>query len=151
MSTFIKYLCVFGMSMLPIVELRGSVPFGVGMDLPLIPVLLVSIFGNMIPVPFIILFIRKIFEWMKKKSQKLGAIAQKLEERAAKKGDVLVKYEMLGLFLLVAIPLPGTGAWTGALVAAMFNLRLKNALPSIFLGVVAAGLIMSIVSWGLFG
>lgn len=138
------------MSMLPVVELRGSVPFGVGMDLPLIPVLIVSILGNMVPVPFIILFIRKIFEWMKKKSQKLGAIANKLEERAAKKGDVLVKYEMLGLFILVAIPLPGTGAWTGALVAAMFNLRIKNALPAIFLGVVAAGLIMSVVSWGLF-
>ena len=151
MSVLLKYLCVFGMSMLPIVELRGSVPFGVGMDLPLIPVLLVSIFGNMIPVPFIILFIRKIFEWMKKKSQKLGSVAQKLEERAAKKGDVLVKYEMLGLFILVAIPLPGTGAWTGALVAAMFNLRLKNALPAILLGVITAGLIMSVLSWGLLG
>lgn len=149
MSAFIKYLCVFGMSMLPIVELRGSVPFGVGMDLPLIPVLIVSIIGNMIPVPFIILFIRKIFDWMKKHSKKLGAIAEKLESRAASKGDVLVKYEMLGLFILVAIPLPGTGAWTGALVAAMFNLRLKNALPTITLGVIAAGLIMSIVSWGL--
>lgn len=151
MSKFIKYLCVLGMSMLPIVELRGSVPFGVGMDLPLIPVLIVSIIGNMIPVPFIILFIRKIFEWMKKKSEKLGAIAKKMEDKAAKKGDILVKYETLGLFILVAIPLPGTGAWTGALVAAMFNLRLKNALPTIFLGVVAAGLIMSVLSWGLFG
>ena len=150
MSVFVKYLCVLGMSMLPIVELRGSVPFGVGMDLPLIPVLIVSIIGNMIPVPFIILFIRKIFEWMKKKSQKLGSIAEKLEARAAKIGDILVKYEMLGLFVLVAIPLPGTGAWTGALVAAMFNLRLKNALPAITLGVVAAGFIMSVVSWGLF-
>ncbi len=138
------------MSMLPIVELRGSVPFGVGMDLPLIPVLIVSIIGNMIPVPFIILFIRKIFEWMKNHSEKLGAIAEKLETRAAAKGDMLVKYETLGLFILVAIPLPGTGAWTGALVAAMFNLRLKNALPAILLGVVAAGLIMSVVSWGLF-
>ena len=149
MSTFVKYLCVFGMSMLPIVELRGSVPFGVGMDLPLIPVLIVSIIGNMIPVPFIILFIRKIFDWMKKHSKKLGAIAEKLESRASAKGDMLVKYEMLGLFILVAIPLPGTGAWTGALVAAMFNLRLKNALPAITLGVITAGLIMSIVSWGL--
>ncbi len=150
MSVFVKYLCVLGMSMLPIVELRGSVPFGVGMDLPLIPVLLVSIVGNMIPVPFIILFIRKIFEWMKKKSERLAGIVHRLEERAAKKGDMLVKYEMLGLFVLVAIPLPGTGAWTGALVAAMFNLRLKNALPVITLGVVAAGFIMSAVSWGLF-
>ena len=150
MSTLLKYLCVFGMSMLPILELRGAVPFGVGMDLPLVPVLLVSILGNMLPVPFIILFIRKIFDWMKKKSEKLGAIAHKMEEKAAKKGDMLVKYETLGLFILVAIPLPGTGAWTGALVAAMFNLRLKNALPAIFVGVVVAGLIMSIVSWGLF-
>lgn len=151
MSILVKYLCVLGMSMLPVVELRGSVPFGVGMGLPLIPVLAVSIVGNMIPVPFIILFIRKIFEWMKKRSAKLEALVHKLEERAAKKGDMLVKYEMLGLFILVAIPLPGTGAWTGALVAAMFNLRLKNALPSITLGVIAAGLIMSAVSWGLFG
>lgn len=149
MSTFVKYLCVFGMSMLPIVELRGSVPFGVGMDLPLIPVLIVSIIGNMIPVPFIILFIRKIFAWMKKHSKKLGALAEKLEARASSKGDMLVKYETLGLFILVAIPLPGTGAWTGALVAAMFDLRLKNALPAITLGVITAGLIMSIVSWGL--
>lgn len=150
MSTLLKFLCVFGVSMLPILELRGAVPFGVGMDLELIPVLIVSIIGNMLPVPFIILFIRKIFDWMKRKSEKLGAIAHKMEEKAAKKGDVLVKYETLGLFILVAIPLPGTGAWTGALVAAMFNLRLKNALPAIFLGVVAAGLVMSIVSWGLF-
>ena len=87
---------------------------------------------------------------MKKHSKKLGALAEKLETRASAKGDMLVKYEMLGLFILVAIPLPGTGAWTGALVAAMFNLRLKNALPTITLGVIAAGLIMSIVSWGLF-
>jgi len=149
MSIFVKYLCVFGMSMLPIVELRGSVPFGVGMGLPLIPVLIVSIIGNMVPVPFIILFIRKIFGWMKTHSKKLGAIAEKLEARASSKGDMLVKYETLGLFILVAIPLPGTGAWTGALVAAMFDLRLKNALPAITLGVITAGLIMSIVSWGL--
>ena len=147
MSTFAKYLCVLGMSVLPIVELRGAVPFGVGaMELPLVPVLIVSIIGNMLPVPFIILFVRKLFEWMKQKSPKLGALAEKLEERGKKKGEMLVKYEALGLFILVAIPLPGTGAWTGALVAAMMDLRLKNAIPMIFLGVVTAGIIMAVFS-----
>ncbi len=147
MSTFVKYLCVLGMSVLPIVELRGAVPFGVGaMELPLVPVLIVSIIGNMLPVPFIILFVRKLFEWMKQKSPKLGALAEKLEERGKKKGEMLVKYEALGLFILVAIPLPGTGAWTGALVAAMMDLRLKNAIPMIFLGVVTAGIIMAVFS-----
>lgn len=128
-------------------ELRGAVPFGVGaMELPLVPVLIVSIIGNMLPVPFIILFVRKLFEWMKQKSPKLGALAEKLEERGKKKGEMLVKYEALGLFILVAIPLPGTGAWTGALVAAMMDLRLKNAIPMIFLGVVTAGIIMAVFS-----
>jgi len=148
MNIFLKYLTVLGMSMLPVLELRGAVPYGVALDLPILPVLAVSIVGNMIPVPFIIIFIRKIFDWMKRKSKRLGDIAHKLESRAAEKGEVLVKYETLGLFILVAIPLPGTGAWTGALVAALFDLRLKNALPAIFVGVIAAGIIMSVISYG---
>ena len=147
MSTFVKYLCVLGMSMLPIVELRGAVPFGMGaMQLPMIPVLIVSIIGNLLPVPFIILFIRRLFEWMKVKSRRLGRLAEKLEARGKSKGAMLVKYEALGLFILVAIPLPGTGAWTGALVAAMMDLRLKNAIPTISLGVIAAGIIMAVFS-----
>ncbi len=148
MSLFLKYLTVLGMAALPVLELRGAVPYGVAMDLPLPAVLAVSILGNMLPVPFIILFIRRIFDWMKTKSCRLCSIAEKLEARAQAKGDILVKYETLGLFVLVAIPLPGTGAWTGSLVAALFNLRMKNALPAIFLGVVTAGLIMSVVSYG---
>lgn len=148
MNLFIKYLCVLGMAALPVVELRGAVPYGVAMDLPLLSVLAVSVIGNMIPVPFIILFIRRIFEWMKTKSERLRSLAEKLEARAHAKGDILVKYETLGLFILVAIPLPGTGAWTGSLVAALFDLRMKNALPAIFFGVVAAGLIMSVLSYG---
>ena len=148
MSIFLKYLSVLGMAALPIVELRGAVPYGVAMDLPLLPVLVVSVIGNMLPVPFIILFIRQIFAWMKKKSAWLRGIAEKLEARAHEKGDVLVKYETLGLFILVAIPLPGTGAWTGSLVAALFDLRMRNAVPAIFFGVVAAGLIMSVISYG---
>ncbi|MBQ4354374.1 MAG: small multi-drug export protein [Clostridia bacterium] len=148
MNTLLKYLTVFGMAMLPVLELRGSVPWGVAQDLPYLAVLFVSIIGNMVPVPFIILFVRRIFAWMRRKSTLLGNIAAKLEKRARDKGSILVKYETLGLFILVAIPLPGTGAWTGALVAALFDLRLKNALPAITGGVVTAGLIMTVLSYG---
>ena len=148
MNLFLKYLSVFGMAALPVLELRGAVPYGVAMDLPLPTVLAVSILGNLFPVPFIILFIRQILAWMKSKSRRLRGIAEKLEARAQAKGDILVKYETLGLFILVAIPLPGTGAWTGSLVAALFDLRMKHALPAIFLGVITAGLIMSVVSYG---
>lgn len=148
MNLLIKYLTVLGMAALPIVELRGSVPWGVANDLPLLPVLCVSIIGNMLPVPIIILFLRKVLTWMKNKSTWLRTIAEKIESRGRLKGDILVKYETLGLFILVAIPLPGTGAWTGSLVAAMFDLRMKNALPAIFFGVVAAGIIMTLLSYG---
>ena len=148
MNLFLKYLSVFGMAALPVLELRGAVPYGVAMDLPLPTVLAVSILGNLLPVPFIILFIRQILAWMKSKSRRLRGIAEKLEARAQAKGDILVKYETLGLFILVAIPLPGTGAWTGSLVAALFDLRMKHALPAIFLDVITAGLIMSVVSYG---
>jgi len=147
MSTFVKYLSVFGMAMLPIVELRGAVPWGVHNELPLLAVLLVSIVGNMVPVPFIIKFIRPVFAWMRKRPR-LAKIVEKMEEKAQNKHEMIVKYQLLGLFILVAIPLPGTGAWTGALVAALFDLRLKNAVPVILAGVVAAGLIMSILTYG---
>lgn len=148
MNLLLKYLSVLGMAALPVVELRGAVPYGVALDLPLLSVLTVSVIGNMLPVPFIMLFIRQIFAWMKTKSRRLRALAEKLEARAQAKGDILVKYETLGLFILVAIPLPGTGAWTGSLVAALFNLRIRHAVPIIFFGVVTAGLIMSVLSYG---
>lgn len=148
MSLLLKYLIVLGMAALPILELRGSVPWGVANDLHLLPVLCVSIIGNMLPVPLIILFLRKVLAWMKRKSTWLRSIAEKIEARGRLKGGILVKYETLGLFLLVAIPLPGTGAWTGSLVAAMFDLRMKNALPAIFLGVVTAGVITTLLSYG---
>lgn len=144
----IKYLMVLGVAALPVLELRGAIPYGVAMDLPIPAVLAVSIIGNMIPVPFIIIFMRRILEWMKKKSVRLRNLATKLEERAKKKGEILVKYELLGLFILVAIPLPGTGAWTGSLIAALFRLRIKYAFPAILGGVIAAGLIMSFLSYG---
>ena len=135
-------------SMVPVVELRGAIPIGVGLDLPLWVAILVSVVGNMIPVPFIILFIRHIFKWMRKVSKTFARIVDKMEEKAEKHKDKVTKYGFWGLFILVAIPLPGTGAWTGALVAAMMDLRLKTALPAIFLGVIGAAIIVSVVTYG---
>lgn len=142
-----KILATFLISMVPIIELRGALPIGVGMGLPPLTALIVSIIGNMVPVPFIIIFIRRILDWMHR-FQTFDRIATKLEAKAAKGGEKIVKYEMFGLFLLVAVPLPGTGAWTGSLVAAFFNLRLKNAVPIIFLGVIAAGIVVFLITYG---
>ena len=97
--------------------------------------------------PFIIIFIRRILDWMHR-FEKFDRIATKMEEKAARGGEKLVKYEMFGLFLLVAVPLPGTGAWTGSLVAAFFDLRLRNAVPVIFAGVVAAGIVVFLITYG---
>ena len=140
-------LCTFFFAMVPIIELRGALPIGVAMGLPPVVALIVSIIGNLVPVPFILLLIRKILNWMHR-FEKFDKIANRLEAKAAKAGDKLVKYEMFGLFLLVAIPLPGTGAWTGSLVAALFDLRMKNALPMIILGVIAAGLLVFFITYG---
>lgn len=148
MNLFQKYLCVLGLSACPILELRAAIPWGVAGELPLIPVLLLSIVGNMIPIPFVVCYVHKLLHWMKGKSAFLGQVAEKLEKRAADKGEMLQKYEMLGLFILVAIPLPGTGAWTGALVAAMFRLTLRRAVPTIFCGVTAAGLLTALITCG---
>lgn len=138
----------FLISMVPVLELRGAIPIGVSMGLDPWKAMVVSILGNMVPVPFIIIFIRKIFGWMKTKSQKLAAWVNKMETRAQNKWEQVHKYELLGLAILVAIPLPGTGAWTGALVAAIMDLRLKHAFPAIFLGVIAAGFIVLGVTSG---
>ena len=143
-----KIIITLFWSMVPVVELRGAIPIGVGLDLPLWIAILVSVVGNMLPVPFIILFIRHIFKWMRKVSKTFARIVDKMEEKAEKHKDKVTKYGFWGLFLLVAIPLPGTGAWTGALVAAMMDLRLKTALPAIFLGVVGTAIIVSVVTYG---
>ena len=147
-TMFGKIVATFLVSMVPIIELRGAIPIGVGYGLDYWIVVLVAIIGNIIPVPFIILFIRKIFELMRKWSKKLDGIVTKLEKRAESKSDVVQKYAFWGLFVLVAIPLPGTGAWTGALVAAMLDMRLKRAFPAIALGVVTAAAIVTFVTYG---
>lgn len=150
MQAFLDHLWVFFISILPVVELRGAIPVGAAMGLPLWSNYLVALIGNFLPVPFILLFIRRILAWMKT-TKRLAKIALWLEEKAQKKSDQVMRYASLGLFLFVAVPLPGTGAWTGALIAALLDMRMKYALPSIFLGVAAAGVIMSLASYGIVG
>lgn len=145
-----KLLMTLLWAMVPVVELRGAIPIGMGMGLDLSTSVVVAIIGNMIPVPFIMLFIRQIFKWMRKVNKTFARVVDRMEEKANKHRDKVTKYGFWGLFILVAIPLPGTGAWTGALVAAVMELRFKTALPAIFLGVVGAAIIVSIVSYGAF-
>ena len=143
---------VFFCSMLPLIELRGSIIIGAGMDLPFLANYVISVIGNIIPVPFILLFIRHILHWMERTPKfKLDKIAHWVMNIANKNKTRVLKYATFGLFLFVAIPLPGTGAWTGALVAAMLDMRFKRAFPTIFLGVMCAGLIMSLAAYGVFG
>lgn len=135
------------LAMMPVVELRGALPWAIarGLD-PWFSYALCVLF-NMVPVPFILLFLNKILAWMET-TKTFAPVARWLKERAHKKSDTYYKYEMLGLFILVAIPLPGTGAWTGALVASVMGLKMRRAIPPIALGVAAAGIIMLTVSLG---
>jgi len=135
-------------SMLPVVELRGAIPLGVSMGLSHWTAMAASIVGNMIPAPFIIIFIRKIFAALRRRSPRLENLVSRLETRAQGKTNQVHRYRFWGLLVLVAIPLPGTGAWTGALVAAMMNMRLRNALPAIFAGVVIAGILITGITYG---
>ncbi|NLB28629.1 MAG: small multi-drug export protein, partial [Clostridiales bacterium] len=121
-----RVLVTFFLSMVPVVELRGGIPAGVLLGLPPLAAACIAIAGNIVPVPFIILFIRYIFDWMKHFGGFPGKIATKLENRANNKSGALARGELIGLTILVAIPLPGTGAWTGALVAAMLGMRMKR-------------------------
>lgn len=150
MTELWNHLYVFLVSMLPILELRAAIPLGAALGLPIYTNYLVSVLGNFLPVPFILLFIRRILEWMKT-TARLSRVALWLEEKAEKHSDKVLRYATFGLFLFVAIPLPGTGAWTGALVAALFRMRMKHALLSILLGVLAAGLVMALASYGVVG
>jgi len=146
LSFFTKSLLTFLLSMVPIIELRGAIPYGILAGLPDWYSIMLSVLGNILPVPFIILFIRKIFEFLRNKSAWLNKLVTKLEKRAEKKSATVQKYAFWGLFFLVAIPLPGTGAWTGSLVAAMLNMRLKKAFPAVALGVVGAAVIMYVLT-----
>ena len=145
-----KSILTFLLSMVPVIELRGALPIATeAYHLNFWYSMVLCIIGNLVPVPFIIIFIKKIFAWMRKVSGKLDALVTKLEKRAENKSDVVQKYAFWGLFILVAIPLPGTGAWTGALVAAMLDMKLRKAFPAIAMGVVGAAVIVAIVTKGI--
>lgn len=155
MSTFWKYATVFFISMVPLIELRGAVPVGIGMGLDFWWVYIISILANMIPVPIIYLFARKVLIWGKDKKytgkfftfclEKGEHGGQKLMKKAGKNGT------FVALMLFVAIPLPGTGAWTGTLAASMLNFGFKRSTFAVLLGVLIAGVLMSLASLGLFG
>ncbi len=151
-ETFLgRTLATFFVSMIPVVELRGAIPLGVGLGLPPWYSMIVAAIGNMVPAPFIVLFIRRVFEWMKSKSERLSRWVDKRIEKTMKRRKVIYNSEILGLILFVAIPLPGTGAWTGSLLAALLNIRLKNALLSILCGVIIAAVIITSLTYGFLG
>ncbi len=142
-------LIAFVISLCPVLELRGGMIAARLLEIDFLKAFLICYTGNMIPIPFILLFIRKIFALMKK-NRHLAKIVEKLEARSDKKKGTMQKYKEWGLLIFVAVPLPGTGGWTGALIAALMDLRFKKCLPIITLGVFIAGLIMSLVTYGIF-
>ena len=136
------------MGMTPVVELRGAIPFGLALGMDPVSCYLAAVIGNCIPIPFIILFIEHVFRIMRKLSPKFGALVDTLEKRADEKSDVVQKYALWGLVILVAIPLPGTGAWTGSLVAALMNIPLRKSGPACVFGVLIAGAVVMAISTG---
>ncbi len=143
-------LVAFIVSLLPVLELRGGLVAAKLMDIDFFKAFAICYIGNILPVPFILLFIRKIFNLLKR-NRKIEEIIEKFEARSLRKADKVKKYRLWGLFIFVAIPLPGTGAWTGALVADLLDIRIKHSLPVIALGVLVAGFIVSCLSYGLLG
>ena len=149
LETVGEELCVFFCSMLPIIELRGAIPLGAGFGLPWWQTYLIAIVGNMLPVPIILLFVKSVLTWMKGcKIKFFNRIANKMFEKAEKNREKIEKYAFWGLTLFVAIPLPATGAWTGTLVAALFDMKFWKSLLSALIGVMVAGVIMTLVSYG---
>ena len=147
-TVFGKLLLTFATAMIPVVELRGAIPVGIAAGLPPAVACAAAILGNLLPVPFIMLLARRVFSWLRD-TRLFGPKIVWLERRAHLKGRIVRKYRLPGLVVLVAIPLPGTGAWTGALVASLLDIRLRNALPAILLGLVVAGGITTAVTLGL--
>lgn len=145
-----KEVVVFIISMIPILELRGGLIVSKLLEVPITTAIPLCIIGNIIPIPFILLFIKQIFKWMKKIKIFRGLV-EKLESKAMGKSDNIRRYEFWGLVLFVGIPLPGTGAWTGSLIAALLDVDFKKAILAELLGIAIATIIMSIFSYGLLG
>lgn len=150
----LNYLIVFLISMVPLIELRGAIPYAIGMGLPIVPSYIIAIIGNMIPVPIIYLFARKVLIWGKDKPY-IGKFFTFCLEKGEKGGKKLQEKAGRGLFLalllFVGIPLPGTGAWTGTLAASLLDMDFKSSVIAVMLGVILAGIIMGIASAGVFG
>ena len=144
-----KFLLTLLVSMVPVVELRFGIPFGIcTLWLPEWAAFLSAVLGNLIPVPFIIVYIRRIFQWLRRHIPRLNSLVDKLERKAHLKGQKVTKYKYLGLAIFVAVPLPGTGAWTGSLAAAFLDMPLRRAIPSVVAGVLVAGLIITLLTSG---
>lgn len=134
-------------SCIPFIELKLAIPLGLRLGMPWYESFLISFVSNCIPIPFVILLTRPIFDWLKKRKM-FEKFITKFEERMMKKSEKVTKYEMIGLFLFVAIPLPGTGAYSGAVIAALLGMRLKKAIPSITAGIFTAGIIVTAITYG---
>lgn len=143
-------LIIFVISMLPVVELRGGMIAAKLLDVELLKAFVICYLGNILPIPFILLFIRRIFEFLKR-FKATAKIVEKLESSSMRKSEKIQKGSRWALFTFVAIPLPGTGGWTGSLIAALLDMRIKISFPVIALGVLVANLIMSVFSYGLLG
>ena len=143
-----KEVIVFIISMVPILELRGGLIAASLLGINIFEAIGICIVGNLIPIPFILLFITPIFRWLKK-TKLFRPFVEKLEEKSMSKSDQIKKYEFLGLVLFVGIPLPGTGAWTGSLIASLLDIKFKKAFPAIVCGLLLATVIMSIISYGI--
>ena len=143
-----KEIVTFIISMLPVLELRGGMVAAALMDIPYLEALGICLAGNILPIPFILLLVNPLFAWMKG-TKLLRPIVERIEKRTLSKKDKLEKGEFWGLLIFVGIPLPGTGAWTGAMLAALLGIKLKKSATAIALGVVLAAAIMSFLSYGL--
>jgi len=136
-----KELIIFLVSMLPIVELRGGLIAAPLLNIPIVKAVVICVIGNLIPIPFILYFITPIFKWLKK-TKLFAPMVQKIEEKSLAKSDKIQKYTFWGLMLFVGVPLPGTGAWTGSLIAVLLGIEPKRAIPPIMLGLLMATAIM---------
>ena len=147
-TVFGKFLQALVISMVPIAELRVGLPIAIASGLPFPLAFLASVLGNMLPVPFIIIFIKKVFSWMRMHWPRMNSFVTKMEQRAESKRETIDRYGPWGLLLFVAIPAPGTGAWTGALIAALMNMKLRQAVPIILVGVCIAGFLVAGITYG---
>lgn len=145
-----REMIVFVISMVPILELRGGLLAASVLNIDIVRAIFYCVIGNIIPVPFILLLITPVFNRLKK-TKTFRPMVEKLEKRAMGKSEQIEKYEFWGLVLSVGIPLPGTGAWTGSLIASLLGIKFKKAFPAVLVGIVLATVIMSIVSYGLLG